>query len=187
MKDLREKRLMFITGENAKIDAWKAAALDVFTDTIDVAVGHIASQTRTPPTYLVTKTGMSNVNGEGLKASEIGLNKKVLEFQTFASAAMREVNRLIALVKDQPALAEAIQLARVTWMNPEIRSEAQLADMLVKKRSIGYPFKYLLELDGVAPGDIDRIVKMREAEDAVLLGAGVQAAIDDDLNADGTV
>jgi hypothetical protein len=187
MKDLREKRLMFITGENSKIDAWKAAALDVFTDTIDVAVGHIASQTRTPPTYLVTKTGMSNVNGEGLKASEIGLNKKVLEFQTFASAAMREVNRLIALVRNEDGLADAIRLAKVTWMNPEIRSEAQLADMLVKKKSIGYPFRYLLELDGVAPGDMDRIVKLRDEELAALLGAGVRAAVEDALNGDDTV
>lgn len=171
MKDLREKRLMFITGEDAKIDAWKAAALDVFTDTIEVAVGHVAAQTRTPPTYLVTNKGLSNVNGDGLKASEIGLNKKVLEFETHASAAMREVNRLIALVLGDSALAEATRLARVTWMNPEIRSEAQLADMLVKKKSIGYPLEYLMELDGVEPGDVKRILDMRAAEDAAARAA----------------
>lgn len=184
---LREKRITYLSDPNAKIDSWKAAQLDVFTNAIDVAVGHIASQTRTPPTYLVSKTGMSNVNGEGLKASEIGLNKKVLEFQSFAGPALREVNRLIALVIGDEALASAVQLGKVTWMNPEIRSEAQLADMLVKKKSIGYPLEYLMELDGIEPLEIDRIIEMKKAEDEVLLGGGVQAAVDAQMNANGAV
>lgn len=168
MKELREKRITYVTDPNATIDAWKAAQLDVFTNAIDVAVGHIASQTRTPPTYLVSKTGMSNVNGEGLKASEIGLNKKVLEFQSFAGPAIREVNRLIALVMDDQALAQSVRLGKVTWMNPEIRSEAQLADMLVKKAAIGYPLRYLMELDGIEELEIPRILAMKAKEDAVL-------------------
>lgn len=173
MKDLREKRLVTLTGEHAKIDSWSAAKLDIFTDTIEVAVGHIASQTRTPPTYLVSKTGMSNVNGEGLKASEIGLNKKVLEFWTYAGPAIREVNRLIALVIGDEKLAQATVLAKVNHVNPEIRSEGQLADMLVKLKAIGYPFKYLMELHGVPPGDFQRIMDMREEEasDPILMAA----------------
>lgn len=184
MKDLREKRLLYLSDKDAKIDSWDAAKLDVFTDTIDIAVGHIASQTRTPPTYLVTKTGMSNVNGEGLKASEIGLNKKVLEFQAFAGPAIREVNRLIALAKGDTALAQQVRLGKVTWMNPEIRSEAQLADMLVKKKAIGYPLEYLMEIDGIEPQEIPRILAMKRAEEDALLGAGVQAAVQAEMNGD---
>lgn len=177
MKDLREKRLLNLTGTDVKIDSWKAASLDIFTATIDIAVGHIASQTRTPPTYLVSKTGMSNVNGEGLKASEIGLNKKVLEFWTYAGPAIREVNRLIALVIGDEKLAAETQLARVNHLNPEIRSEAQLADMLVKLGSVGFPFEYLMELYGIGPLDIPRILEMRKREMDEALGAGVQAAV----------
>jgi hypothetical protein len=164
MKDLNEKRFLYLTGENAKIDSWEAAKLDVFTGVIEKAVGHIAAQTRTPPTYLVTTAGMSNVNGEGLKASEIGLVKKTLEFQTFATPAIREVYRLIALAKGDTALANAARLATITWANPEIRSEAQLADALLKKRSMGYPLEYLMELDGIDPVDIERVMAMREDE-----------------------
>jgi len=171
LKELREKRITYLADPNAKIDSWSAAQLDVFTDAIDVAVGHIASQTRTPPTYLVSKTGMSNVNGEGLKASEIGLNKKVLEFESFAGPAIREVNRLIALVIGDEDLARQVRLGTVTWMNPEIRSEAQLADMLVKKKSIGYPLEYLMELDGIEPLEIPRILEMKRREDEALLAA----------------
>lgn len=162
--ELREKRMLYLTNPDAKIDSWKAAALDTFTDTIEIAVGHIAAQTRTPPTYLVTRTGMSNVNGEGLKASEIGLVKKVLEFNTFATPAMREVHRLVALAMGDKALAQEVRLATMTWMNPEIRSEAQLSDSLTKKKAIGYPLEFLMELDGLDPIEIDRVMKMHEKE-----------------------
>lgn len=180
MKDVREKRMLFVQGEHASIDSWKAAALDVFTNTIDVAVGHISSQTRTPPTYLVTKVGMSNVNADGLKASEIPLNKKVEEFWTFAGPALRETNRLIALANGDADLAESVILAKVTHMNPEIRSEAQLADMLVKKKSIGYPLEYLMELDGIEPLEIPRILAMKQQEDEQNLSFGVNAALSQD-------
>lgn len=181
MKDLAEKRLLWLQGENTTIDSWEAAKLDVFTDTIEVAVGHIAAQTRTPPTYLVTKTGMSNVNGEGLKASEIGLVKKTLEFQTFATPAIREVYRLVALAMGDTALAQSVRLATVSWANPEIRSEAQLADALLKKKQMGYPLEYLMELDGVEPLEITRIMGMAKAEQDALIGFGAQLAVQDAL------
>ena len=152
------------SGEHAKIDQWDAAKLDVFTDVIEILVGHVASQTRTPPTYLISKTGMSNVNGEGLKAAEIGLVKKELEFQTFATPEMREIFRLTALARDDKSLAEEIRLSTIVWQNPEIRSEAQLADSLVKKAAIGYPFEWLMEIDGIDPYDQARILEMREKE-----------------------
>jgi len=164
IKDLQEKRLLYLTGADTSIDSWPAADLKIFTDTIEVGVGHIAAQTRTPPTYLVSKTGMSNVNGEGLKASEIGLVKKTLEFQSFATPALREVYRLIALAMGDKALAQQTRLATITWMDPEIRSEAQLADALLKKKSLGYPLEKLMELDGMEPLEVERVMAMSEAE-----------------------
>lgn len=164
MKDLREKRLLTLTGENAKIDSWKAAALDIFTNTIEVGVGHISSQTRTPPTYLVSKTGMSNVNGEGLKAAEIPLVMKSNEFITFTDPSLRDVSSLVALVMGDEALAQVVRLATVTWASREIRSESQMADALVKKKQAGYPLEYLMELDGLDPATIDRVMAMAEAE-----------------------
>jgi len=173
MKELAEKRLFYATGDNAKIDSWEAARLDVFTDAVEVMVGHVAAQTRTPPTYLVTSGGISNVNGDGLKASEIGLVKKTLEFHTFASSALREVFRLMALVMNDGGLASVARLSKVVWANPEIRSEAQLADALGKKKAMGYPLEYLMELDGMDPVDIQRVLAMREKE---LLDPQIDAA-----------
>lgn len=176
MQELNETRFAVFSGENAKIDQWDAAKLDVFSDAVEVLVGHIFSQTRTPPTYLISKTGMSNVNGEGLKAAEIGLVNKELEFQTFATPSGREIFRLTALALGDRKLAEEVKLSTIVWKNPEIRSEAQLADALQKKRAIGYPLEYLMELDGIDPYDMARIQTMIEKENEVTFDQGVQAA-----------
>lgn len=181
MKELNESRFAVFNGgpgSDAKIDSWPAAKLDVFTDVIEIAVGHIAAQTRTPPHYLVSNKGLSNLAADALKAAEIGLVKKAQEFQKFATPAIREVFRLMALVKNNPAQAEQVRLATIAWQNPEMRSEAQMADALVKKKTIGYPFQYLMELDGIAPTEIDRIKEMVKAEEAEAVEAALREAED---------
>lgn len=164
MDDLAQKRFMYLSDPDAKIDSWEASSLNKFAEVIDQAVGHISAQTRTPPTYLVTTKGIANVSAEGLKASEVGLVKKTLEFQTFATPAIREIYRLIARAMGDQGLEMAVRRATITWANPEIRSEAQLADALLKKKQMGYPLEYLMELDGLDPVEVERVVAMREAE-----------------------
>lgn len=164
MKDFAEKRVIFLSGDSAKIDQWEAARLDVFTDTIEIGVGHIAAQTRTPPHYLVANNGLSNLSGDALTAAEIGLVQKANEFITFTNPALRELLRLIALVLNNAGYAQQAQLATIVWKNREIRSESQLADALVKKRQIGYPLEYILELEGMDPTTIERVLAMAEQE-----------------------
>lgn len=181
MKELNESRFAVFNGgagSDAKIDSWPAAKLDTFTDVIEIAVGHIAAQTRTPPHYLVSNKGLSNLAADALKAAEIGLVKKAQEFQKFATPAIREVFRLMALVKDENGQAEQVRLATIAWQNPEMRSEAQMADALVKKKNIGYPFKYLMELDGIAPTEQDRIMEMVREEEAKAIEDAERAAAD---------
>ena len=184
MKDLREKRLLTLSGDNAKIDSWSAARLDIFTDTIEIAVGHIAAQTRTPPHYLVSNKGLSNLSGDALKSAETGLTKKASEFITFANPALREVARLVLLVQNQQAAADEARTARVTWESPEIRSEAQMVDALQKKAAIGWPFEALLEEYGYSPAQIERILSMRQRDNEALMGVGVQAAVQEGMMLD---
>lgn len=175
MKDLAEKRLLYLSGEDAKIDSWEAARLDVFTNTIEIGVGHIAAQTRTPPHYLVANKGLSNLSGDALTAAEIGLVQKANEFITFTNPALREVLRLIAKVLRNDGFAEQARLATIVWKNREIRSESQMADALVKKRQIGYPFEFLMEAEGHDPQTISRVMELRERELAdPLLGAALR-------------
>lgn len=181
MKDLREKRILTISGDNASIDSWDAAKLDIFTDTIEIAVGHIAAQTRTPQHYLVSS---SERPAAALEAQEIGLTKKSDKFIEFADPQLREVLRLIALVWGDEGLARSVRMAQFVWASREIRSESQLSDALLKKSQIGYPFEYLLELDGRSPSEIDRIVAMRQKEQDAALGMGAQVAVQDALTDD---
>lgn len=187
MKDLAEKRLLFLQGDNAKADQWDAARLDVFVDTIETAVGHIAAQTRTPPHYLVSNKGLSNLSGDALKSAEIGLTKKAGEFATFASPSMREIHRLTALVLGEDSTAAQIQTARMTWANPEIRSDAQLADALLKKRQMGYPFAYIMELDGIDPSEQQRILEMIRAEQSDPWMAQMERPLNDSEGSSGPV
>lgn len=164
MEQLNESRFMVFSGEHAKVDQWDAADLSVFTNAIDILVGHIFSQTRTPPTYLISKVGMSNVGGDGLEKSELGLIQKALEFQTFATPPIQEVFRLNALAKGDKGLADEVALSTIVWKNPAIRSETQIADAHLKKSQTGYPFEWIMELDGVDPYDQARILEMKKSE-----------------------
>lgn len=164
LPDLERGRFLWLTGENTKIGQWDSAKLDVFTSVIEIAIGHIAAQTRTPPHYLSANKGLSNLSGDALKAAETGLVKKVEEQQLYYSAAIREVFRLMAVLRGMTGIAKSMSTATVQWANAEMRSDSQRADALIKKRDIGYPMRYLLELDGLSPTEIDRVMEMRKEE-----------------------
>jgi hypothetical protein len=160
---LKKGRMLWLTGQNAKIGQWDAARLDVFTQVINVAVKHTASQTRTPIHYIVGDLG--NVNGETLTATETPLANKVREAHKFYTPAVRGVNQRIALVRGNTGLAEACRTGRVQWANPETRSDAQLADAALKDRSVGFPLQWVAEKRyGLKQDEIDRLMRMVEAE-----------------------
>src|SRR5690606_26723919 len=66
--------------------------------------------------------------------------------------------------------AEAAQWATLLWSNIQYRSEAQLADALLKKRQTGYPLQWIAEQDGLDPAEVDRLMEMVEQEQADPLG-----------------
>lgn len=173
--DLANGRMLWLTGQTTKVDQWDAASLDVFSTVIEEAVGHIAAQTRTPPHYLVANKGLSNLSGDALVAAETGLAKKVQEQQMFFTPAIRRVFRQIALVRGNQALADQAKRGVVLWKNAETRSENQLADSLIKKKQIGYPFEQLLIEDGKSPTEISEILKMRDREEEHAIEMGLNA------------
>lgn len=164
LQELQKGRILWLTGQDASIGQWDSADLDAFLSVIERAIGHISSQVRVPAHYFVANTGLSNINGETLTATETPLVKKVEEFQLFSSSPLAEVFRLIAKVKGMDAMADMITSDSIRWANPAIRSDAQLADALSKKQSMGYPLEYLLELDGLPPTEIARVLEMAQRE-----------------------
>lgn len=166
LKKLAEDRILWLTGESTKIGQWDAAKLDVFTGVIETGVTHLAAQTRTPPHYLVLGKGMVNVSADGMRAAETGLVKKVEEEQLFLSPGVRGVYQRFALVRGDEALAKQVRFGTVEWKDAENHSEAQLVDGLQKLSAIGFPFAWVAERYGLSRPEVERVVKMRESEQA---------------------
>jgi len=151
---------------------WSAANLDAFAKVIEQAVEHIAAQTRTPPHYLIAK--MVNTSGEALTVAEAGLVSKVIERTGYATPAVREIYRLVALAEGQAEKARQIQSATIVWSKPQYRSEAQLADAMLKWRQIGFPIQWVAEEYGMGPAEVQRLLEMirQEQTDPFLEQAG---------------
>jgi hypothetical protein len=155
-------RVMFFTGDDVKVTEWTAANLEAYSNIIEVAVGHIAAQTRTPQHYLSGK--MTNISGDALLAAETGLVKRVEEKQIWFGQALREMFRLVALAQGNTAKADAIAGGRVLWADAESRSHSQLADALLKLKQIGFPFEWIALKYGLTPTEIVDMLKMKERE-----------------------
>jgi hypothetical protein len=153
---------MFFTGDDVKVTEWTAANLEAYSNIIEVAVGHIAAQTRTPQHYLSGK--MTNISGDALLAAETGLVKRVEEKQIWFGQALREMFRLVALAQGNDAKADAIAGGRVLWADAESRSHSQLADALLKLKQIGFPFEWIALKYGLTPTEIVDMLKMKERE-----------------------
>lgn len=155
-------RVAWITGKDAKIAEWQAANLAAYTGIIEVAVGHLAAQTRTPQHYLIGK--MANLAEGALLAAETGLVKRCDEKTLWYGQGLREVARLIALAKGEDRKAEAMRAGRVLWADTESRSHAQMADALLKLKQLGFPFEWLALRYGLTPTEVAEVAAMRERE-----------------------
>lgn len=155
-------RVAWITGKDARIDSWPAANLAMYTGILEVAVGHLAAQTRTPQHYLIGK--MANLAEGALLAAETGLVKRCDEKILWYGQGLREVARLIALAKGDDRKAAALRSGRVLWADTESRSHAQMADALLKLKQLGFPFEWLALRYGLTPTEVSEVAAMRERE-----------------------
>jgi hypothetical protein len=162
LKKFSVKRMLWLEDPDAKIDEFSAANLEAYTKVIEVAVSHIAAQTRTPQHYLVGK--MANLSADALKAAETGLIKRTQEKTQHFGRGVREVFRLVSLVKGQQDKAKAVARGDVLWRDVESRSEAQLVDALLKLKTIGFPLRFLAERYGLTPPEVDRLMDMVKEE-----------------------
>lgn len=162
LEKLAADRIAFITGENAKIAEWTAANLEAYTKVIEVAVGHIAAQTRTPQHYLIGK--MANLSADALLAAETGLVKRVEEKQLWYGQAIREVFALVALAQGDDGKARDLRSGYMLWADAESRSQAQLADALLKLKQIGFPFEFLALRYGLTPAEVVDLLAMIERQ-----------------------
>lgn len=162
LRDLNLRRLFWVEGEGASAGSWPAANLEVYSNVIEAAIGHLAAQTRTPQHYLIGK--MANLSSDALIAAEAGLVKRVQEKELWFGAALREVQRLVALAQGNKGKAGAYRAGRILWADSESRSQAQLVASLVQLKGIGWPFEDLARRFGLNPDEVAQLLKMRDRE-----------------------
>ena len=162
IEQLTRGRMLWLTGQNAKIGQWDSAKLDVFTGVVDVLVKHVGAQTKTPLNYL---GALANVNGETLDGLRVPLHNKVRDGHKHLNGPMREVFRRFALVRDAAGVAEQCRTAVIGWKNPETATDAQTSDAALKDAQIGWSAAGILERRyGMSQQEIDRELERRRAE-----------------------
>lgn len=165
LKKWRKDRIGWLEDPTAKAHEWQPAKMDPFTAVIEIMVGHVAAQTRTPAHYLLVGGTMANVSGDALKGLETGLVARTREKAQHFGRAARDVFELLALVRNDANKARAIRGGETLWRDIENRSDAQVADAALKDKQIGLPLRYILEKRyNLSPSEIERVMEMRENE-----------------------
>lgn len=138
---------------------WDAAGLDQFSAAKREDVKDIASRTRTPAQYLLGE--LNNVNGQTLKAAESGLVSKVKQRMKPLEDGLE---RSVACAKRLAGTSIDGQTIETIWRNPEMRTEGELVDALVKMSTLGVPQEALWERWGATQVEIERWKTMREEQ-----------------------
>lgn len=164
LPEMNYKRIMNLEGPNAKVDEWKAADLKGFLEVIKQAVGHISDQTRTPSYYFSSGTTIANISGDTVKALDAGLVQKVNGLNDVMRDGLRDGARLICKAQGDDRKAAAMAAGTVEMGDPEIRSDAQLADALSKYRTIGFPFEWVAKQKIDDPDELAEVLAAYERE-----------------------
>lgn len=148
-------RLWHVSDPAAKFGEFEQTDLKIYVSAIEMLVQHIASQTATPPHYLLS-TGVLP-SGESLRAAEAPLVAKARRKQRVFGGAWEEVIRIALLMEGR----EVVGQVATVWADPESRTESEHVDAVMKMKSLDVPTQQLWELLGFTPQQIDRFKSMR--------------------------
>ena len=142
--------LIQIENPEGKLVQLDESNLESYIKFAEAHVRHLAAITKTPPHYLLGE--MVNISADAIRAAEAGLVSKVRGHMRSLGEAWEETMRLAFKIKNDEKRASATDAA-IIWKNPEIRSDAQLADAAVKLEPI-VPWQMLMEYLGYSPQEI---------------------------------
>jgi hypothetical protein len=164
---------MFTTeNEAAKFGEFSQTDLSNYVKAIEMLVQHIASQTATPPHYLLN-TGVLP-SGESLRAAEAPLVAKARRRQRTFGGAWEEVMRVAFLVSGDQRLGEGVVIETI-WSDPENRTESEHIDAITKLKALNVPDEVLWEKTGAfTQAEIDRFRGL--AAETALLAALAEPA-----------
>lgn len=163
--------LWMVEDPDAQFGEFKEADITMILKAVRDDVGDLAAITKTPPHYLLGE--IVNASGDALKAAETGLVSKTKMRMKTAGWTWEKVIKLAFGYMGQSEKQKEI-LAETIWADPESRSKAELADAVMKEKTIGVATEIALERLGMTPAQIKRNMQLMKAEEmrqAVLMAA----------------
>ncbi len=123
-------------------------------------IGDFAAITQTPVTYLTGR--MVNVSGDALTAAQVSLNSKKRTRIEAMGWFFEAVMKTCFAYSNDPRAFEIE--AETLWADPEVRTLAELADMVSKFSAAGVPPRFYLERAGFSPAEVEAAVGEMEAK-----------------------
>lgn len=145
-------RIWTASDPETKMGQFPAADLKPYIDAITSDVQALATQSRTPPHYLIAGMGQFP-SGESVRATEYGLTRKCQARQQSYGDGWQRLLHLCAVVMDDQRLIDDIEL-NVVWKDVEARSEGELVDALLKMGSLNVPVEALWQRWGAVPAEV---------------------------------
>jgi len=147
-------RVWTLASETGKFGQFPQAELDGYLKGNVADVQALATQSRTPPHYLIAGMGQFP-SGESVRATEYGLTRKVENHKLAFGDPWGDVLRLACFVAGEFDKSEDPRVG-VRYEDVEAHSEAEVADAVLKLSSIpGVPLEPLLQRAGLDPSTFD--------------------------------
>jgi hypothetical protein len=159
-------RIWTSSSPDTKMGQFATADLQPYLNAVTSDVQALATQSRTPPHYLVAGMGQFP-SGESVRATEYGLTRKCQARQQSYGDGWQQVLHLCALVAGDQTLADDEEL-NVVWKDVEARSEGELVDALLKMGSLNVPPQALWQRWGASPSEIEQWTALMQQQAAAL-------------------
>lgn len=147
--------LWLVPNDKAKFGDFEQADIRQLLEATRDDVGDFAAITQTPVTYLTNR--MVNVSGEALTSAQASLVSKTRLRMKAMSWYFEQIIRL-AFKYQNNAKADEV-FVETLWADPEIRSLAEIADMVGKFAAAGIPMQLLLERANFSSTEIEFAIK----------------------------
>lgn len=157
--------LWAVEDEGAQFGEFAATDLTPIIKSVESDVQHIASITRTPPSYMLA--GIVNASGDALAAAEVGLVSKCAERIAEFTESWERVYRLVGKQQGR----EISTSCEVLWRDPQFRSLAELAAANVQLKQADVPWHTRMRKLDFTPIEIERMETER-AHDAMMMMMG---------------
>jgi hypothetical protein len=165
-------RMWAFEGADVQATSLPPGQLGQYVEGVDLAVQHLAAQTRTPPHYLLSR--LVNLSGDALVAAETGLvarcNRKTIDFSDPWEESLRISFKWRALARDgwsgsgRDLLRSEMTDAETIWKDTENRDPITLTQSLTMLQAIGVPQQILWEKAGFSPQQIKRMKQIKQEE-----------------------